>query len=279
MNIRGAMTDLWGTIRTIASLGHPHLFLMRLKGREHFLRYTAGIFRNYLQSIHPSVQSVSFSHMLLHFGIHPEAVEVSIPILQGYVGLSELEKLTLAVLARRFNSLPIFEIGTAAGSSTILLAKNTRQIVYTLDLPDHQEQKTALCRMRTDDKVISGRVRGAFIREARLDNIVELQGDSAVYDFSCHSDRIGLFFIDGAHSFQYVCSDTHIASHSCTADGILVWHDFGSSRGVCKFLDILASSGIRIFYVQDTTIAFSTDIMACREKSREIVKTLRKKLR
>lgn len=277
MNIKGTLIDFWGTIRTLASLFHPHLIPMALKGHEHFSRYTAAIFRNYLQSVYLSVQGVSFSRMLLHLGVNPEAIEVSIPIMDGYVGLSELEKLTLAVLARRFNSLPVFEIGTAAGSSTVLLAKNTEQTVYTLDLPDNKEQKTSLCRMRTDDKVISGRIRGSFIRDFRMDNIVELQGDSASYDFSSYSNRIGLFFIDGAHSFQYVCSDTYIASHCCTDDGILVWHDFGSSRGVCKLLDIIASSGVRIYYVYDTTLAFSTDVKACREKSRQIVMDLLKK--
>ena len=264
-NLQGIVRERWGTLRTAAALFHPHLLRMRLRGKGMFRRYARPIFEHYVQSLSPFVQIVGYSEMLALIGIEPANIRFDIPALEGYVGLSDWERVTVATLARHCSGHPSFEIGTAAGSTAILLARNTLQTVYTLDLPsDEQDNEFALTRLASDDRVIAGRSRASMLRQHPQSRVQELLGDSATFGFDPYYTRIGLFFIDGAHSYEYVRSDTRNAALCCTDQGIILWHDFGSSRDVSRWLDKLASRGPKIYSVDGTTLAFSTDIAAIR---------------
>jgi len=103
-----------------------------------------------------------------------------------------------------------------------------------------------------------------LIRDHPDENITELLGDSAIFDFTPYQNRIGLFFIDGAHSYEYVQSDTFNACTCCKDDGIIIWDDFSNSRDVTRFLDDLTCKGVSIIGIEGTKIAFSNDIEALR---------------
>lgn len=261
INWRGRVREGWGTCRTAAALLHPYLVWLRLRHPARFRAYARPLFERYVQSLAPHVAMVDFTEMLDRFGIGRAAIECAIPTLEGYVGLSDWERVALATLARHWADLPVLEIGTAAGSTTLLLARNTRNRVYTLDLPrDDANNQFALPRLRSDDEVIAGRARGSMLRKSSPSRICELKGDSATFDFAPYHDRIGLFFIDGAHSYEYVRSDTVRAARCCDRRGIVVWHDFGSSREVTRWLNRLASRGPEILGLTGTTLAFSRDL-------------------
>jgi len=113
----------------------------------------------------PHVTAIPYTEILDMLDIQPADVRVALPRLEGYVGLSDWECVTMATLACHYARRPVFEIGTAAGSTTLLLAQNTRQSVYTLDLPsDGADNVFALPRMHSDDRVLAGRRRGALIQ-------------------------------------------------------------------------------------------------------------------
>jgi hypothetical protein len=72
--------------------------------------------------------------------------------------------------------------------------------------------------------------------------IMQLFSDSASFDFSDFRAKIDLFFVDGAHSWDYVKSDTEHALECCHAGSVILWHDYGrfGVNGVSKYLHQLA---------------------------------------
>ncbi len=269
----GWIRERWGTIRTASALVHPHLVRVRLSGQQNFHRYARPVFERYLQSLAPHVPIISYSRMLAMLAIPPTDIQITLPQLNGYVGLSDWERVTVATLARCYRKYPAFEIGTAAGSTTLLLALNTSRTVHTLDLPsDGADNDFALPRLDSDDQVIAGRKRASMIAQsaspAVTQRIKTLVGDSATFDYRDYHEQIGLFFVDGAHSYEYVCSDTANAAACCRTDGIVVWHDFGSSRDVTRWIDELAAADLAVYGIDGTTLAFSTDINGLRKMNR-----------
>ena len=70
--------------------------------------------------------------------------------------------------------------------------------------------------------------------------ITRLWGDSASFDFSPYYDTVDLFFVDGAHTYEYARKDTESASKCVRPNGVIAWHDYGRSglsRGVRRWLD------------------------------------------
>jgi phosphoribulokinase len=70
--------------------------------------------------------------------------------------------------------------------------------------------------------------------------------------------KIDLFFIDGAHSYPCVKSDTENALKCMKRGGLLIWHDYGrvGVNGVSKYLHELAEE-MPIFSVPGSSLAFS----------------------
>jgi hypothetical protein len=87
--------------------------------------------------------------------------------------------------------------------------------------------------------------------------IQPLFGDSASFDYSPFIDRIDLFFIDGAHSYEYVRSDTLNALKCCRPGGVIAWHDFGRAgvNGVSRWL-VEFSKQYPVFAVPGGSLAF-----------------------
>ena len=146
----------------------------------------------------------------------------------------------------------IFEIGTYHGSGAIHLSANAPQAdVYTLDLASGDS--TSL-----PTTIVDGYHRDARRYDHLGDRIHRLFGDSATFDFSPFHNRVDLFFIDGAHSYEYVRNDTEKALPCVKKGGVIAWHDYGRSgvNGVSRWLHELRDDGRTIQRVPGCSLAY-----------------------
>lgn len=149
------------------------------------------------------------------------------------LSLSHLLSLGQALGARE-----VLEIGTATGLTTLALARNLpAATVHTLDLPPGGTPALKLGSM--DHGLANAEVPRLYEGTPEAARVVQLLGDSATFDFRATGRAFDLVFIDGAHSFEYVESDTRKALE-VLSDGpaALVWDDYWQlAPGVVRFLD------------------------------------------
>jgi hypothetical protein len=149
----------------------------------------------------------------------------------------------LASLAVAMEAKSVFEIGTFTGVSTWTLARNVpAAVVHTLDIPPSDIPSWDL----DVDDVHRGSQEGlVYPHLPSSGNIVQHWADSATFDFSPFYDSIDLVYVDGAHSEDYVRSDSENASRMSSDNGVVVWDDYWRlSPGVVKVLHERAGLGL-----------------------------------
>lgn len=165
--------------------------------------------------------------------------------------------LSLALITRLVRPKRIFEIGTAKGYTALQFAANAPQAdIFTLDLP---EGSATLLPMTVMDERFTGVVKGETLRGRKeAGNIHRLIGDSATFDFSPFAGNIDLFFIDGAHTYEYVKNDTMQALACCHQGSVIMWHDYGRRgvNGVTRWLNEFAKSHFPINRVPNGSLAY-----------------------
>ena len=267
-NIRGRIRGYLSAATAGLNLVHINMLRVALTSpRARLKAYADAEFKLYMEFRCQDIEFVELSDALRLLDIDPINIQATLIDVGGYRGRPDWERLFLAAVARSRGKRPCFEIGTAAGNTTVLLAANMEETVYTLDLPDSDEWEPTLTRLGSDDKVRESRKRAEFIEKNPGANISELVGDSAKFDYSEYLDRIGLFFVDGAHSFEYVRSDTMNAAWCCRDDGVIIWDDFTTTRDVTNYIRTLKAAGVELFGIRATRLAFTRDIRRLREIS------------
>lgn len=166
---------------------------------------------------------------------------------------------SLCLLCRAIKPKVIFEIGTLTGYTAAHMALNCDDCrIYTLDLPPDGEPTLATTvidgahvKMHEETK------RYVWEGMGIAKKIQTLFGDSASFDYSPYHGRVDLFFIDGAHSYEYVRSDTLNAMKCCHPGSVIAWHDFGrvGVNGVSRWL-LEISKQHRVYSVPGGSIAF-----------------------
>ncbi len=154
-------------------------------------------------------------------------------------GTQSLEGLVfLSALALALRASTIFEIGTYNGLSTWCLAENApdQAAVHTLDLsPEEAPQLRIETRDEDTRRRFARRIFDVLPPSAR---VIDHWGDSATFDFTPFYGRCQLVYVDGAHSEQYVRSDTEHALRMLALDGAVVWDDYVREvEGVRPVLD------------------------------------------
>lgn len=156
----------------------------------------------------------------------------------------------------------VFEIGTLTGYTAFHFALNSPDDakIYTLDLPMGEKIAPQLKTTMVDGTHIEshlGQRQYAFDNTAVAEKITCLFGDSAAFDFSPFHNQIDLFFIDGAHSYEYVRSDTLNALRCCHPGSVIAWHDFGrvGVNGVSKWILEFARTH-QVYCVPGSSLAF-----------------------
>jgi len=168
--------------------------------------------------------------------------------------------IALCTLARMVRPKIIFEIGTLHGSSALHFALcSPNAEIYTLDLPSSARPTL---RTTTMDEAHIGDHRTAktyyFSGRPEEKRIQPLFGDSGTFDFSPYFGRVDLFFVDGAHSYEYVRNDTEKALLCVRPGGIIAWHDYGRAgvNGVTKWLHEFRDAGNEVFRVPGGSLAY-----------------------
>lgn len=177
----------------------------------------------------------------------PAGLALDLRELRGVDGnVSPLELIVIAGSVARLHARTVFEIGTFDGRTTLNLAANAAPggTVYTLDLPP-AGAGPSLAADADDHKYLPGAARAATrIGDAStVASIHQLYGDSASFDFAPYRAKIDVCFVDGAHSYDYVLSDSRHALEMTREGGIILWHDYGTWRGVTTALNELQRAG------------------------------------
>ena len=168
----------------------------------------------------------------------------------------------LALLAAVLKPQSVFEIGTLEGYTALLFALNLNEdgLVHTLDLPRERVGDSALKTTVVDDQHIdihSHTTQYLYQSHDCGHRVRQLSGDSATFDFSPYHESVDLFFIDGAHSFEYVKSDSERAFSCVREGGVIAWHDYGrwGVNGVSRYLHGLARQGMQIYRFPGSSMA------------------------
>lgn len=173
-----------------------------------------------------------------------------------------VDLVSLSMLCRLLEPKQIFEIGTSVGHTSAHFAVNSPADarIFTLDLPP--EGEPSLETTYIDELHIAATQKNQewiFDRCEGGEKVQRLHGDSATFDFSPWHGKIDLFFIDGAHSYEYVKSDTENAFRCVRDGGVIAWHDFGRRgvNGVSRLIAELAAEGQKIYVVPGSSLAYT----------------------
>ncbi len=157
----------------------------------------------------------------------------------------------LVSLAKRLGASAVFEIGTFIGLTAWMLSRNLPEaIVHTLDIPPAEDPAWGL-----DPSDVHRGSEGSHVyRDLPHQGEIEQHwADSAKFDFSPWQGRIDLVYVDGAHSTEYVRSDTNNALAMLSHNGAIVWDDYWRlSPGVVEVLH--ARKDLPLFRVPGTRL-------------------------
>jgi predicted O-methyltransferase YrrM len=130
----------------------------------------------------------------------------------------------LVSLAKELEARVLFEIGTFTGLTAWCLARNLPGAeVNTLDIPPRE---SPLLQLEESDVHRAGGVPMAYESLQHAGVVRQHWGDSATFDFSSWRGGCDLVYIDGAHSEEYVESDTANALEMISPSGAIVWDDY-----------------------------------------------------
>lgn len=167
---------------------------------------------------------------------------------------------SMCMLCRLLNAKVIFEIGTYHGAGALHWAGNAPEAnVYTLDLPQSIVPSLPVTTM--DIGHIEEHARATQMEFSGTPEALRihcLYGDTATFDFSPFRGKVDLFFIDGAHSYEYVRNDTLSAFSCCKTGSVIAWHDYGRAgfNGVSRWLHELVREGREIYRVPGGSLAY-----------------------
>lgn len=155
-------------------------------------------------------------------------------VVEGYV--DDYQRLVLAALCRGLGCRSFFEIGTSYGRTAWTVARNDPSIdVYTLDVPLDQPAEATALELAADDRHFfrtADTCGSAFRGTPEAERITQLWGDSASFDFAPYAGRIDFVYVDGAHTYDYVRSDTERALAMLSPTGTIAWDDYTTGPGV-----------------------------------------------
>lgn len=165
------------------------------------------------------------------------------------------EAFVLSLITAWLKPQRIFEIGTASGQGTLLMARQAPDArIDTLDLGNERPSLgTQRGQPPWQDLETIGR---AYKESPHVDRVRQHFGDSATFDFSPFRGEIDLVFVDGGHTYEYVASDSKRALELIRSDGVVVWDDCNAlSPGVSRALLELRGRDEPVYRIAGTRFA------------------------
>lgn len=241
--------------------------------------YSIGITKKNNREIIADIYKTSFLYKYLTGYIEPiishKLIEDILPSFECKVVHSEVkygnvllnELIFMNGLIHKYNIKTIFEIGTFNGRTTLNFAINipVDGQVYTLDLPPLMKNKLKYEMDNVDKPLINGKITGElfldndFLKEGK---IIQLFGDSAIFNFEPYFNNVDMVFIDGSHSYNYVKNDTENAFKMLkNKKGIIIWHDYSKDNpGSTRYLNELFLSERKLFSIKNTSMVYYNNI-------------------
>lgn len=165
------------------------------------------------------------------------------------------EAYVLSLITAFIQPKRIFEIGTATGQSTLLMARQAPDAeIETLDLGS----APPALGVQTDEPPWAdlGSIGAAFRSTEHETRITQHLGDSAAFDYEPLAGAVDLVFVDGAHTYEYVRSDSKNALRMLAPGGVIVWDDCNyQNPGVSKALRELQAAGTEVYRVHGARFA------------------------
>jgi predicted O-methyltransferase YrrM len=201
---------------------------------------------------------VRFAPLVDVLDIYPQSGRWGMQTFPGVgASVSPMECMALAALIHRAQAKRVFEFGTYKGVSTTQLALNVGEdgMVFTLDLPEDHPAYSLPIPKESEREIANETGKGILIPADLRSRVTFLRHDSATFDESPYHGSMDFVFVDGAHSYEYVKSDSLKGWKMLREGGILAWHDFVPSHpDVVRFV---RECGWYPQHVTDTTLAFA----------------------
>jgi cephalosporin hydroxylase len=144
-----------------------------------------------------------------------------------HVSLTEKDIDTLSFYAGKPTPAGVhLEIGTLVGGGAIVLAKSSHLPIITVGPYDGPEYKDMIA--------------NNIAKQGLTDRITHYPCISSEYEHAGYS--IGLLFIDGNHSFEWVLHDFYKFSRFVVVGGYVAFHDYEFDGGVTAFVKSLEIS-------------------------------------
>lgn len=213
--------------------------------RHHVIRDTWTIAKRFGAT---SIQNIEFRDIPFLYGARVE----------GYI--DDPQRSIIAALVAELGCQTFFEIGTSLGRTTWTVAHHNPDLrVWTLDVPPSEDVDQTALELGADDRTYfrpADRCGEAFHATPESDRITQLWGDSARFDYSPYAGKMDFVYVDGAHSYDYVRSDSQRALQMLSPRGTIAWDDYVTGPGVYEYLSELAPSlDAPIYHLIDTRMA------------------------
>ena len=140
------------------------------------------------------------------------------------------ELASLALITRIVEPRAVFEIGTYRGRTALNFALNSPPDaeIFTMDLPPQNRAEGQVRATVKDAGIIAASAPGIdYAGKDGSEKIRQLFGNSLSFDFSPYFGKMDMVYIDGAHDYAAVRSDTQNALKLVKDGGWILWDDFG----------------------------------------------------
>jgi methyltransferase family protein len=169
--------------------------------------------------------------------------------------LNHGEAFVLSLVTAWLKPSRIFEIGTASGQATLLMAQQAPEAgIDTLDIGNNAPSLGEQRGQPPLQDILQIGI--AFRGSAAEPRVTQHFADSARFDYEPFKGAIDLMFIDGGHTYEYVKADSAAALRIVRPGGVIVWDDCNYlSPGVSRALLELRRSGTPVYRVIGTRLA------------------------
>ena len=203
------------------------------------------------------------------------SIKINPPLVLGTLNL--LEKTIICSILKTKKISRIFEFGTFLGSTTSMMAlnsKNNSKIVsfdletkkkltkFSIKKFNQLKKNYNVKKQNSNDNFLKkayqkfGPVYLFYLKKKYKKKIQLLKGNSLNYNFNSYENKFDLIFIDGGHNFKTVKADTINSLKMVKKGGMIMWHDASSKihLDVYKYLKTL---NLKLYKYKHTSLSYT----------------------